>query len=108
MKNLINLYLNSEKKFDTAFDSISDSKTYKRKLKGYVCHCSYCGYHRNENYRGKHYTTLRSIEHLKFPNWKLVSKNEKQYVPNTIEVFEYVNNVRSYYKIEWKGSSYIQ
>lgn len=53
--------------------------------------CSYCGYHRNENKNTKWYGGFvyddmetcrgkRKGTNTRFPNWKLVSKNKKQWM----------------------------
>ncbi len=47
-------------------------------------HCSYCKYHRNENYTGKWYGG-NDDDKLKLPNWKLVSKNKKQWMAKPIK-----------------------
>lgn len=110
MKNLINQYRNSEKNFEINLESTSDSKIYKRLRKEQTCSCSYCDFHCNENFRGKHYSTYRSLVHLKFPNWKLVSKNKKQYFAKNTEVFENITSsyvsgeTFTYYTVEWKDS----
>ena len=52
-------------------------------------HCSRCGYHRGENDERKWYgKTLfwRDGKRLRYPNWKLVSKNKKQWMKKPIKV----------------------
>jgi hypothetical protein len=44
--------------------------------------CSYCGYHHNENSNKKWYG---GYDHIKHPNWKLVSKNPKQWMKKPIK-----------------------
>jgi len=46
-------------------------------------HCSRCGYHKGENYAGKWYGG-HDNEKIKLPNWKLVSKNPKQWMEKPI------------------------
>lgn len=104
MKNLINMYQNSVKNFETLLESTSDSKIYKRLRKEQTCSCSYCDFHYNENFREKHYSTCKSIEHLNYPSWKLVSKNKKQYMDKKTEVFEDTKRTFTYYTVEWKNS----
>lgn len=77
-------------------------------------HCSYCGYHKNENYSGKWYGGViyddmetcngkRKGTHTRFPNWKLVSKNRKQWMKKPIvitkEKSRWTKNV--YIDIKW-------
>lgn len=40
--------------------------------------CSYCGYHRGENTTNNFY--CGNDKHTKYPNWKLVSKNSRQWM----------------------------
>lgn len=42
-------------------------------------HCSYCGYHKHENSTNKYYEGSYGGK-IKYPNWKLVSKNKKQWM----------------------------
>jgi hypothetical protein len=45
-------------------------------------HCACCKYHDNENYSGKHYFIDTEVgeEDSRYPSWKLVSKNKKQWM----------------------------
>jgi hypothetical protein len=67
------------------------NRAYKHYLekKGKI-HCSYCPYHRHENSCGKKYYGgfVRTNGHIKmtYPNWKLVSKNPKQWMEKPIKV----------------------
>jgi hypothetical protein len=60
-------------------------------------HCSYCGYHHNENnsskwYGGYLYDDMevcrgkRKGTNTRYPNWKLVSKNSKQWMKKPIKI----------------------
>ena len=77
-------------------------------------HCSYCGYHSNENKTSKWYGGFvyddmetccgkRKGTNTRFPNWKLVSKNRKQWqgkpIVITKEKSNWNNNV--YIGIKW-------
>jgi len=42
--------------------------------------CSWCGYHRGENSDYKFYNVTIGTKDGIFPNWKLVSKNRKQWM----------------------------
>ena len=61
------------------------NRAYKNLLerKGEIS-CSYCGYNRGENYKGNHYCGRG--EEIKYPNWKLVSKNPKQWMEKHLEI----------------------
>ena len=65
-------------------------------------HCCVCKYHRNENYTGKWYGS-RKDEKLKLPNWKLVSKNPKQWIKKPIKkILTYYGGYReTYTAIKW-------
>ena len=47
-------------------------------------HCAYCRYNRGENYKGNHYCGRG--EKIKYPNWKLTSKNPKQWMGKSITI----------------------
>ena len=77
-------------------------------------HCSYCGYHRNENKTSKWYGGIvyddmetccgkRKGTNTRFPNWKLVSKNRKQWMKKPIKMEYDVGwrNNRTYVEIKW-------
>ena len=77
-------------------------------------HCSYCGYHSNENKTSKWYGGFiyddmetcrgkRKGTNTRFPNWKLVSKNRKQWMKKPIRIkYEHGwSNNRTYIDITW-------
>ena len=76
-------------------------------------HCSRCRYHKGENYGGKWYggyvyddmNTCRgkSGTHTKFPNWKLVSKQPKQWMKKPIKFMDkhYGGYQYIYIDIKW-------
>lgn len=83
------------------------NRAYKEYLerKGKI-HCSYCGYHRNENYEGKWYGGFKENNRakLKYPNWKLISKNGKQWMKKPIKISEEKStrfSGRTYIDITW-------
>jgi hypothetical protein len=47
-------------------------------------HCSRCGYHKGENYTGNYYGSY-DVGRITHPNWKLVSKNSKQWMEKPIK-----------------------
>lgn len=62
------------------------NRAYKEYLerKGKI-HCSYCKYHKNENYTGTWYGGYGTGK-IKVPSWKLVSKNRKQWMGKPIKI----------------------
>jgi hypothetical protein len=66
-------------------------------------HCSYCGYHRGENLGGKkRYSGFRE-DNIRHPNWKLVSKQPKQWMKKPIKkkIEYYGGYQRIYIDITW-------
>lgn len=69
--------------------------------------CTYCRYHRNENGKGRGYYGgyERTDGHIKiiYPNWKLVSKNKKQWMdkPTRFKIRYYGGYTRKYIDITW-------
>lgn len=72
------------------------NRAYKEYLerKGKI-HCSYCKYHKNENYTGKWYGAYETADSkgnlippdkIKVPNWKLVTKRRKQWMGKPIKI----------------------
>lgn len=79
------------------------NRAYKASLqKKSKIHCSYCGYHSNENYEGKHYGGI-VMNDLIMPSWKLVSKNRKQWMNKPIKknIRRYGGNTYTYIDITW-------
>jgi hypothetical protein len=80
---------------------------YNRAYKSYLTHrkngihCSYCKYHSNENYDGKWYGGFIRNE-VRFPNWKLVSKNRKQWMEKSLVLEEVIkHNEFSHFKVKF-------
>ena len=76
--------------------------------------CSYCGYHKGENNKEKWYGGYiyddmencrgkRKGTNTRHPNWKLVSKNSKQWMPKPIKkiIKYYTGYQRTYVSINW-------
>ena len=65
--------------------------------------CSYCGYNRGENDTRKWYGTYTGKKKMRYPNWKLVSKNRKQWMKKPIKMEYDVGwrNNRTYVEIKW-------
>jgi len=82
---------------------------FNRAYKEYLTHksdgisCSYCKYHRNENGAGRGYYGGLNENKLKYPNWKLVSKNKKQWMdkPTKFKIRYYGGYSRKYVDITW-------
>jgi hypothetical protein len=78
------------------YNSTINRYVYNRLRKEYVANknglCSFCKYHKNENQTGKWYGgftdyskpesefTCVQPDKITYPNWKLVSKNKKQWM----------------------------
>jgi hypothetical protein len=79
-------------------DNTSNRCEFNRAYKSYLerkgkIHCSYCGYNRGENDSRKWYgTTLRLNDTIRYPSWKLVSKNRKQWMDKDLNYI--IENVR--------------
>ena len=58
--------------------------------------CTWCAYHKNENSSTYWYGGFDSIDNVRIPNWKLVSKNSKQWMDKPIKISEKM-------KTSWRG-----
>ena len=80
------------------------NRAYKRHLesKGKI-RCTYCRYHRNENGKGSGYYGGYDDDNIKYPNWKLVSKNNKQWMQKPIKIITSKSrwNNNTYIDIKW-------
>lgn len=77
--------------------------------------CSFCNYHNGENYNGKYYGTIGVwkwnipnvgdrpyIKRVRYPNWKLVTKNKKQWMKKKmITKKKYYRFFEDYYSFEF-------
>lgn len=72
-------------------DNTTNRSEFNRAYKSYLehgkngIHCSYCKYHRGENRTNKRYGGFID-ENMRYPNWKLVSKNSKQWMKKQTKV----------------------
>ena len=57
--------------------------------------CSFCGYNSGENYKGRHYGGHG--EDINFPNWKLTSKNPKQWMEKPLDIK--IKDLRHSYRV---------
>jgi len=83
------------------------NRAYKKYLESSKAeiYCSYCKYHRGENRKRKHYGGFEDDKKgLTYPNWKLVSKNRKQWIDKPLR--KTVENTRwnnlNYITFKWK------
>ena len=84
------------------------NRLYKSKLESTnKIRCTYCRYHKGENDKGKwyggHWDDKIDDYGIRYPSWKLVSKNSKQWLKKPIKIayrnLRYGNNY--YINIEW-------
>ena len=88
---------------ETTTNRYEFNRSYKHSLANKrIISCSYCRYHRGENRTNEYYGGYEE-DGIKYPNWKLVSKNKKQWMVKTIvfkrEPNKYRNN--DYIKISF-------
>lgn len=89
-------------------DNTTNRGEFNRAYKQYLEHrkggiyCSYCKYHRGENRTTKAYGGYVE-ESVRYPSWKLVSKNRKQWMRKPVKIESDFNNWRNleYVTIEW-------
>lgn len=84
------------------------NKVRKRYLEHKEISCSFCRYHRGENidhkvYYGRHYDdrSYEKYNHTRYPNWKLVSKNKKQWMKKPIKISHDETDWGYYIDIVW-------
>lgn len=77
---------------ETTTNRYEFNRAYKHTLerKGKI-KCSYCKYHDNENSRDKYYGSYAFRGGIRYPNWKLVSKNSKQWMTKPIKIIESIS-----------------
>lgn len=96
--------MKSKKNSKTTTNRGEFNRAYKSELEhsGKI-HCAYCGYHRGENFDENYYggfgnnNNQDNITHLKHPNWKLVSKNRKQWMDKPIKIVEKTSRLNKIY-----------
>lgn len=95
-------------------EKTTNRKVYNRAYKAYLeckgkIYCSYCPYHRVENDDKKWYGGLidefTNKYHIRYPNWKLVSKNRKQWMKKPIRIVEEESKIskRTYVEIKFSA-----
>ena len=107
--------MNVKKIIDNTINRGEFNRAYKRYLESTAkIHCSYCGYHRGENderkwYGGWEYDDMetccgkRKGRNTRYPNWKLVSKNRKQWMKKPVKYEVKTTRIsnRIYIDITW-------
>lgn len=93
--------------FKNLVKSTDSRSEFNRAYKRYLEHsgkirCDRCGYHLGENNTDKSYGTKRfsygDEAKMIHPNWKLVSKNRKQWMKKPIKIVkQHVNRCHGYY-----------
>lgn len=74
----------------------SYNKLYKRELESNgLISCSRCKYHRGENNGFKHYGGYEG-KRITLPNWKLVSKNKKQWMIKPMKLIKKRSKIIGY------------
>ena len=80
-------------KVKTIVETTTNRGEFNRAYKRYLEHrvngirCTYCRYHKGENKTTKWYGGWED-ESLRYPNWKLVSKNRKQWMQKNLNFTE--------------------
>lgn len=93
-------------------DNTDNRREFNRAYKIYLerkgkIRCSYCKFHKSENtdskWYGGFYDEKKNKYDIRYPNWKLVSKNKKQWMKNSIKVSKEKSRrlFSNYVDIEW-------
>jgi hypothetical protein len=92
--------MKSKKIMDETANRYEFNRVRKRFLehKGEI-RCTYCRYHRGDNQTNMFYGSYG--RHIKYPNWKLVSKNKKQWMNKPIKIKTKTNQNGEWIKITW-------
>jgi hypothetical protein len=75
----------------TIMDTTFSRGVYNKARKRYLddigeIHCARCPYHGVENFESKYYGPIWNRKKVRYPNWKLVSKNRKQWMEKPVKV----------------------
>lgn len=92
--------MKTKKLMDTTGSRYEYNRLRKEYLTNREIKCSLCGYHRGENKEGKLYGGFLD-SNVRYPNWKLVSKNKKQWMKKPLKIEKKLSrwNKRSYINI---------
>ena len=66
--------------------------------------CTYCKYHENENRTNKYYGGYKLNKGVRYPNWKLVSKNSKQWMKKRLVIG--IDTINTYRGLEYTKISF--
>lgn len=85
---------------ETTTNRYEYNRAYKHYLerKGKI-KCSFCRYHEYENKSDKYYGEYGYSTKMTYPNWKLVSKNSKQWMNKPIRIIENYSRWGNYSEI---------
>jgi len=83
-------------------ETTTNNSVYKKLYKEKYASCSYCKWHsqHSENDAWDNYSISKaknSREKRSYPNWKLVSKNKKQWMKKPLKFKKYISNYWEYY-----------
>lgn len=107
--------MKAKKNSKTTTNRTEFNRSYKEHLnrKGKI-RCSYCKYHRGENFTGKWYggyfNERKNDFNVCYPSWKLASKNRKQWMKKPMTIREeksirYSNSNYYYIEIDFKRNN---
>lgn len=92
-------------------DTTDNRSVYNKSRKEYLerkglIHCSWCAYHHGDNATNKMYGSIASFRgnevRVTYPNWKLVTKNEKQWmVKPIVRKKKHYRFFEDYYSLEF-------
>ena len=89
-------------------ETTTNRSVFNRAYKSYLEHvgkirCSCCKYHKGENDTDKWYGKLSSNDSdIKYPSWKLVSKNKKQWMKKPIKIITESRRYGEYIEFKFK------
>lgn len=91
--------MKAKKIMDETTNRYEYNRVRKRYLEGREIDCSYCKYHKGDNCDHKWYGKNSSGDSLRYPNWKLVSKNKKQWIKKPMKIKEVITTYHNYIEI---------
>jgi hypothetical protein len=91
----------SKKIVKTTINRSEFNRAYKAYLENTgKIYCSRCPYHGGENFHKKKW--YGGFKEIRYPNWKLVSKNRKQWIKKTLKFEERISRFNGkYIDITW-------
>ncbi len=90
--------MKTKKLMDTTGSRYEYNRLRKKYLTNREIRCNWCGYHCGENKEGKWYGGFTD-SYIRYPNWKLVSKNKKQWMKKSLKIEKKLSR--------WNKCSYI-